>query len=409
MKKDGIYRTVVFGPTGAGKSQFCNFSLKDLNNNTNKVSDSLNSCTSKPQSNIFTRCGINIELIDTAGSNDTENRDLENLENVCAFLRPKKQIDYIILLLNYEERLQKNTRDYIEILGNIFTPIEFYTHLCVVFTHLPEKINKKVNQKKAQIKEEVYNIINKIFGIDENQNLHKIQVYFLNTEVDEDDDGNKKFDKTSQATVDVIYKQMIIDTNKFPPISTKDIEASGKNKILREEEQKKKIKELEEIIRQDEIRKKKEEEEIKRLKKEIEDKKRSEQERKKKEQELKEIQRKQEEERKRLEQIKKEAQKIEEENKKREEAIKQICKENKIDVQTLNNVIDFGGGFAAGGGIGAGIGLLLTLGGAALTCVCPVLGPAVMSFGIGATVGGGADVAIGGAIAGVSKIIKETQ
>ena len=89
------------------------------------------------------------------------------------FLRPKKQIDYIILLLNYEDRLANKTREYIKILGNMFTPVEFYQHLCVVFTHLPEKVNKKVNQKKTKIKEEVDKIINEIFGIKEKKTKKK--------------------------------------------------------------------------------------------------------------------------------------------------------------------------------------------------------------------------------------------
>ena len=87
MPLNGLYTTVVFGPTGAGKSQFCNFAQKDLDNNINKVSDSLNSCTSDPQSNIFNRCGIKIELIDTAGSNDTGDKDEENLQKVCEIFK----------------------------------------------------------------------------------------------------------------------------------------------------------------------------------------------------------------------------------------------------------------------------------------------------------------------------------
>ena len=73
---------VVFGPTGAGKSQFINFSLRDLENKTNVVSDSLNSCTTEPKSNILERCGITIDLIDTAGSNDTGNKDIQNLQKI---------------------------------------------------------------------------------------------------------------------------------------------------------------------------------------------------------------------------------------------------------------------------------------------------------------------------------------
>ena len=77
MTDNEIYRILVFGPTGAGKSQFCNFTLKDLDNIINKVSHSLNSCTKNPQSNFFKRNGINCELIDTAGNNDTDNNDIK--------------------------------------------------------------------------------------------------------------------------------------------------------------------------------------------------------------------------------------------------------------------------------------------------------------------------------------------
>ena len=53
-----IYRIVLVGPTGAGKSQFCNFLLNVLSNSKHKVSDSLNSCTTQPQSTIMERNDI---------------------------------------------------------------------------------------------------------------------------------------------------------------------------------------------------------------------------------------------------------------------------------------------------------------------------------------------------------------
>ena len=124
---------------------------------------------------------------------------------------------------------------------------------------------------------------------------------------------------------------------------------------------------------------------------------------------MKEIERRQEEKKQLLEQVKREAQKRQEELNKKEEAIAKKCKDNKIDVQTLNNVIDGAGSFAAGAGIGAGIGTLLMLGGAALTCVCPILGPFVFYTGAGAAVGGGVEAAGAGVVAGVSKIIKTFQ
>ena len=53
MNSEKTYRVIVIGPTGAGKSQFCNFVRRDKSNSINKVSDSLDSCTQDPFSNTF--------------------------------------------------------------------------------------------------------------------------------------------------------------------------------------------------------------------------------------------------------------------------------------------------------------------------------------------------------------------
>lgn len=58
-----FYRLIVIGPTGAGKSQFCNFVQRDTTNTKNKVSNSLNSCTQDPKSNIFERKKLNMNLL----------------------------------------------------------------------------------------------------------------------------------------------------------------------------------------------------------------------------------------------------------------------------------------------------------------------------------------------------------
>ena len=407
MLFNGLYRTVVFGPTGAGKSQFCNFVQNDLENNINKVSNSLKSCTQDPQSNFFQRNGINCEFIDTAGSNDSSNKDDENLQKVCDFLKLKEQINYIILLLNYYDRLENNTKKYIEILGKIFTPKEFYTHLCIFFTHLPDKITKKVKEKKSEAKEEINEILKEIFDIKENDKLPKIRVYFINTEIDEDDDGNKSFDEKSQKTIDAMLEQMKLDVSQYPPINTKDLDISGKSSKLRREEQERQIKELQKKLEEERLRKEEEEKEKIRLKEEIKKREKEDEERKKKEMELKELERKQKEEKERIEKIKIESQRKLEEIAQKQKAIDEFAKKNKIDVQTLDNIIDASSGFAVSEGIAAGAGALIWLGGAALTCVCPVAGPLIAAFGMGGTIGGGILAAGSATVAGVSKLIKE--
>ena len=322
MPNKGLYRIVVFGPTGAGKSQFCNFSQKDLNNNINEVSSSLNSCTQDPKSNIFKRCEIDIELIDTAGNNDSDNNDIKNLQKVCDYLKIKEQIDYIILLLSYDDRLKNNTRDYIKTLGNIFTPKEFYTHFCIVFSHSPEKDSKKIQATKKKHEEEIIEIINNIFNIKEKEYSQNVHIYFINTEIRIDDNGNKIFDEKSQMTVDTIFNQMKLDADKYPPIDTRNLEITGKSAKIRQEEQERKIKELEEKLKEEQLKKQKEEEEKIRLMKEIEEKKKLEELQRKKERELREMKRRQEEEMERLEQIRREEQRRQEEIRRREAAMR---------------------------------------------------------------------------------------
>ena len=164
-----LYRVIVVGPTGMGKSQFCNFVQKDKTNSINKVSNSLNSCTQDPFSNYFQRNNINYEFIDTAGSADTGDKDIQNLKKLVDYLKNKKSIDFILLLLKFGERVTNDTREYIKTLGKIFTPYEFYNHLSIIFTKFPIKPSKKDINTKNQSIEEINIIIKNSFNIHTNE------------------------------------------------------------------------------------------------------------------------------------------------------------------------------------------------------------------------------------------------
>ena len=176
---------------------------------------------------------------------------------------------------------------------------------------------------------EIIVIMNDIFNIKKPDNLPEVKVYFINTEIIYDDKGNKQFDENSQMDVDKMIEKIKLNSDKYPPINTKNLEMTGKSAKIRQEEQEKEIKELEEKLRQEEIKKKKEEEEKIKLMKIIEEKKKLEEIQRKREEELREIQRRQEEELRRLEQIRLEEQRREEENRRREQAISYICSEKK--------------------------------------------------------------------------------
>ena len=87
---NNLIKTVLLCPTGEGKSQFCNFIYKDLTNSIFEVSNSLNSCTKKPQSTIVERPNLRLRLIDSAGSSDSNNKDEENLKKLALYLRKEK-------------------------------------------------------------------------------------------------------------------------------------------------------------------------------------------------------------------------------------------------------------------------------------------------------------------------------
>ena len=255
------YRVIVVGPTGAGKSQFCNFVRKDTTNSINKVSDSLDSCTQDPFCNNFQRNNTNYEFIDTAGSADSSDNDVKNLEKLVEFLKGKQQIQYIILLLKFNERVTKDTRNYIDTLGKIFTPGEFYTHLCVFFTKYPINASKKEEKIKKKSIEEINNILKQTFKINKNSQLPDVKVYFVDTEVDEDDGT---YEEKYQQTIDIMMEQMKLDVEMNHSINTMNLDATGHNAKIRQEEQ---IKRLQELFKEEQKKRENEEKEKKDYKK----------------------------------------------------------------------------------------------------------------------------------------------
>ena len=289
MEDKDLYRILVVGPTGAGKSQFCNFVQRDITNSKNKVGVGLRSCTKGPQSNIFTRNNTNYDFLDSAGSSDSDNDDIKNLNLLIDFIKKKESIDYITLLLKFGEKITNETKKYLETLGKIFTAGEFYTHLCVFFTKFPTKPKKKDRALKDETKKEINEILEEIFHIDKEIQIPYVKVYFIDTEIDEDDNT---YDEKSQDTIDIMIKQMKLDIKKYNSINTKNFDVTGE----RIENEKKQIEVLKKQLEEEKLKKEKEEEEKKRI---IEEMQKMKEDDKKKEEELKNILKKfQEEQRK---------------------------------------------------------------------------------------------------------------
>lgn len=331
MESKELYRVLVIGPTGAGKSQFCNFIQRDITNSKNEVSNKLKSCTKSPNSNIFTRNNTNYDFIDSAGSSDSDNDDIENLYLLIDFLKKKESIDYISLLLKFGERITNETKKYLETLGKIFTAIEFYTHLCVFFTKFPTKPKKKDIILKEETMKEINEIIKEIFQIEKNIQIPNVNVYFIDTELDEEDNT---YDEKSQDTIDTMIKQMKLDVYKFNSINTKDFDATGENCKLRKENEKTLI--LKKLLEEAKLNIEKEEEIKKRLQEENQRMKERNEKTNKKVEELNEKLKKQEEESKKFEPIIERERKIQEEQRK----IEEYAKKRNIEIERLDGRIN---------------------------------------------------------------------
>ena len=226
----------------------------------------MRSCTKGPKSNIFTRNNTNYDFLDSAGSSDSDNDDINNLNLLIDFIKKKESIDYISLLLKFGERITNETKKYLETLGKIFTAREFYTHLCVFFTKFPTKPKKKDRELRDETIKEINVILKEIFKIEEKIQIPDVKVYFIDTEFDEDDNI---YDEKSQDTIDIMIKQMKLDIMIFNSINTKNFDATGENCKLRKENEKKQIQELIKQLEEEKLKKEKEEEEKKRILEEI--------------------------------------------------------------------------------------------------------------------------------------------
>jgi myosin heavy subunit len=257
--ESNIYKIAVIGPTGSGKSQFCNFVLKDKTNTKYEVSASLNSCTQDPFSvDPFERNNIKIQIIDSAGSSDSGNKDIENLKKFVEYLRKQEELHYILLILKYETRVIGQTKQFIETLAQIFAPFEFFSHLSIVFTKSPmddeecddddeedKKEKNKIREQKKKYALEIGEILDKIFRIEDEHKklLEPNKAFFVDTIV-----KKNKFNEKSQKTVDIILDWMQFNLKKLGPINTKNLDYNEDSiKIRRNkemEELNKKIKEL---------------------------------------------------------------------------------------------------------------------------------------------------------------------
>ena len=239
------YIIVPLSHTGHGKSQLCNFIIKDLNNSKFKVNPGFDSQTKDPQCELFNRKIDNevfqLELIDTAGCGDTAKEDEENFKKLIDKLKEKKYVDLFLLVFNFREyRIDGPTREYIKLIANTFTPTEFYNHLAIIFTQYPEHPTEEDKKNKKLKTAKIRKLIVDIIRLSNEQNAISPDIYELDTKI-----YNGKFIPKFQATIDLILIKMKDIINLIGPVNTENIRYLGVKDRLKEEQKKLQIQKLE--------------------------------------------------------------------------------------------------------------------------------------------------------------------
>ena len=252
------YIIVPLSHTGHGKSQLCNFIVKDLTNTKFKVSGSFDSVTQIPQCEIYNRKIDNevyqLELIDSAGCGDSGGNDEENFKQLIIKLKEKKYVDLFILVFNFaSDRIDKPTRDYIKLIANTFTPTELYNHLAIVYTHYPQNPSDNDKIRKKNKTKKIIEVIKDIIGLANGQAAIPPNIYELDTEK-----YNGNFIPKFQATIDIILIKMLDIINLIGPVNTENIKYCGIKDRLKEEQLKleQQKKEFERIQKLEEEKKK---------------------------------------------------------------------------------------------------------------------------------------------------------
>ena len=108
--------------------------------------------------------------------------------------------------------------------------------------------------------------LQKIFIENENdeifKTLKKINVYFIDTEINEDDNT---YDEKSQETIDIMMKHMKLDAMEFKSINTTNFDVNGESCKIRKNNEKKEIERLKKLLEESKLKQERDEEQIKKL------------------------------------------------------------------------------------------------------------------------------------------------
>lgn len=151
---------IVLGETGNGKSQFCNYVLR---NYFFTVSNNADSETKETKGNYGINGANNIFMIDTPGLQDSRGADKEHLTQLVDYVKTQTHLQAVLIIFNFHQpRFALNIKNMVKLLCIAFPQTDFWNHVGLVFTRFYAKMDEELMDEKIDRAEQFNREINKL-------------------------------------------------------------------------------------------------------------------------------------------------------------------------------------------------------------------------------------------------------
>ena len=146
---------VVFGNTGSGKSTFANTMIEK---EYFKTSDDVHSETKETIGCYGEFMHQPVYVVDTPGLQDSSGLDAKHLTEMTTFIRQRKEIQSLILVINFTHfRLDDTIRRMLQLVASMYPEKKWYHHIAVVWSNywtlMPPNIRNTKEKKREGFKD----------------------------------------------------------------------------------------------------------------------------------------------------------------------------------------------------------------------------------------------------------------